>query len=153
MNNNKICSFFGHRYIDISTELENKVKSTILKLITIKNINTFYFGGFGEFDKLCWETTTEIKQSYPFIKRVYCLEDERYLRSNKRPKYLKTEDYEEFIYLSLSYDYWYTRIYYRNCEMIKHSDYTVFYVYNTENSGAYKALQYAVKNKKNIIRI
>lgn len=88
-----------------------------------------------------------------FIKRIYCLSDPRHQRVSKRPKWLKDENYEEFIYLDLSFDWWYQRIYYRNCEMIDQSDYVVFYVKHTENSGAYKAFQYAKRKKKNIFQL
>ena len=66
---------------------------------------------------------------------------------------MQDEDYEQFIYLALSYDYWYTRIYYRNCAMIDRSDYVVFYAEERENSGAYKALRYVVKQKKPYINL
>lgn len=46
----------------------------------------------------------------------------------------------------------YQRIYFRNCEIIDHSDYCVFCVdENAEYSGALKALQYAKKKHKEII--
>lgn len=118
-----------------------------------KQVGIFYFNGFGEFDDLCHEVITELNEKYPFIKRIYCLSDPRHLRLFKRPNWLKDEDYEEFVYLDLDFDYWYTRLYYRNCEMINQSDYVIFYVHNTENSGAYKALQYAEKKKKTIISL
>ncbi len=55
---------------------------------------------------------------------------------------------EEFTYLPLDYNYWYTRIYYRNCEMIDRSDCVIFYAEQKKESGAYKALRYAQKKKK-----
>lgn len=83
--------------------------------------------------------------------RIYCLSDPRHLRSSKRPKWLKDEDYEEFVYLDMKFDYWFFRIYYRNCEIIDKSDYIVFYVINKENSGSYKAMQHAKKKKRRFI--
>ena len=62
---------------------------------------------------------------------------------------MKEEDYEEITYLDLNFDYWYTRIYYRNCEIIDHSDYCVLCVdENAQFSGALKALEYAKRKKK-----
>ncbi len=146
----EICSFFGHRDIIVTSEIKEALSNAIMDIIA-KGVTTFYFGGFGDFDELCHNTVSEIRKQNKHIKRIFCLSDERHLRISKRPKYLDSDDYEEFIYLPLAYDYWYTRIYYRNCEMIDASEYVVFYYRNTERSGAYKAYQYAVKTKKKII--
>lgn len=150
---NCICSFFGHREIEITSELKTKLKAYIKDLINNKTVNCFYFGGFGNFDELCWQIVTDLKQTYPYIKRIFCLSDPRHQRADKRPKWIKDEDYEEFIYLNLKFDYWYSRIYYRNCEMIDQSDYVIFYVTNTENSGAYKALRHAERMKKEFVNM
>lgn len=149
----KSCSVFGHSKIEITKELENNLKSTFKMLITQENVKYFYFGGFGEFDDLCHSIITELKNEYPEIYRIFCLSDPQHQRLSKRPIWLKDEDYEEITYLDLNFDYWYTRIYYRNCEIIDRSDFVVFYVNHTEQSGAYKALQYAIKKKKQIINI
>ena len=148
----KICSFFGHRKLKDGEELKRRVEITVEDLIK-KGFTVFLFGGFGEFDELCHEIVSTLKTKYPVIKRVYCVADEKYLRANKRPKDLQTEDYEEFIYYAPSFDYWYTRIYYRNCEMVKHSDCVVFYAENRVDSGAYKILQYVKKCKKSYINL
>ncbi|MBQ7798400.1 MAG: hypothetical protein IJ371_04685 [Clostridia bacterium] len=147
------CAVFGHREIEITYELKIDLKNTFIDLITNKNVGIFYLGGFGQFDKLCWEIITELKQThFSHIKRIYVCENEDYInRPHKRPKWLKQEDYEEIIHFSLDFNYWYTRIYYRNIAIIEHSDFALFYIRNTENSGAYKAYKYAIKNKKNII--
>lgn len=148
----KTCSVFGHREIEITYELKVKLKNTFIDLITNKNVGIFYFGGFGQFDKLCWEIITELQLQFPYIKRIYVCENENYVnRPHKRPKWLNFEDYEEIIYFSLDFDYWYTRIYYRNIAIIEHSDFNIFYILNSENSGAYKAFTYAKKHKKTTI--
>lgn len=153
MNEEKSCSFFGHRKINILSELLEKLKATVKELIEDGGVSVFYFGGFGEFDDLCWRVVTELKEKYCYIKRVFCLSDRRYLRESKRPRWLKDEDYEEFIYIELSFDWWYQRIYYRNVEIINRSDYIIFYAEEREESGAYKALKYANKCKKSIINL
>ena len=149
----KICCFFGHRAVENLERVRTKVMSVVRELIEKAGYSIFLFGGFGAFDELSHEVVTLLKNDYPYIQRVYCVSDERYLRKSKRPKYLQDGDYEQFIYLALSYDYWYTRIYYRNCAMIDRSDYVVFYAEERENSGAYKALRYAVKQKKPYINL
>ena len=153
MNCYKVCSFFGHREIELAEELVERLKFKIEDLIVKDNVGFFYFGGFGMFDDLCWKVVTELKLKYANIKRIFCLSDPRHLRVNKRPRNLRDEDYEDFIYLDLDFDWWYQRIYYRNIEMINQSDFVIFCVKNTSNSGAYKAYQYAVKKKKNIVNM
>ena len=149
----KSCSVFGHSKIEITENLKERLTLTFENLIAKENVKYFHFGGFGEFDDLCHSIITELKNEYPEIYRIFCLSDPRHQRLSKRPKWLKDEDYEEITYLDLNFDYWYTRIYYRNCEIIDRSDFVVFYVNHTEKSGAYKTLQHAIKKKKQIINI
>lgn len=148
----KICSVFGHSEIEITKKLENELFLTLEVLIK-QGCECFYFGGFGMFDSLCHKIVSELKKVYPSIKRVFCLSDPRHLRISKRPIWLKNEDYEEFIYLYLDNDWWYKRIYFRNCAMIDKSDIVLFYVEERENSGAYKAYKYAKLKKKEIINL
>ncbi len=149
----KSCSFFGHRELNITDNLKSHLKATLEYLISTENFDTFYFGGLGSFDELCYKTISDLKLRYPHIKRIFCLYDLRHTRESKRPAYLKNQEYEEYVYLHLNFDYWYTRIYYRNCEIIKQSDFINFYVQNSENSGAYKTMQYAIKNKKGYLNL
>lgn len=151
---NKICSFFGHSSISKEENIEiltRKIETTLINLIEKQDYSIFYFGGFGEFDNLCYKIVTILKQKYPFIKRIYCLEDEKYL--NKLKFNLDYNEYEDYIYLPLNFDWWYTRIFYRNCSIVDTSDLIIFYIRNTKNSGAYKTYKYAVKQNKNILKI
>ncbi len=148
----KTCSVFGHSTIEITKELESKLFETLKNLID-NGCENFYFGGFGMFDELCHKVVSELKLTYNHIKRIFCVSDPRHLRISKRPKWLKREDYEEFVYLDLEFDWWYQRIYYRNCAMIDKSDIIIFYAEERENSGAYKALKYAKQKKKSFINL
>lgn len=145
----KICSFFGHSEIEITKELKDKVYSEIISAINY-GCNTFYFGGYGEFDFLCLELTNEIiKEKKLDIKRVYCVSQERYL--TKKCRYFDKKDYDSVIYLQPAFNGWYKSIYFRNLAMIDASSYVIFYVENRNNSGAYKTYQYAVKQKDKIL--
>lgn len=149
----KKCVFFGHRKILNRIEVENKLRLIIMGLIKEKNFKFFYFGGLGEFDLLCYKVVTEFKQEFPQIKRIFCVCDEKHLQYHKRPKWLRKQEYEDYVYLPLKFDYWYTRIYYRNCEMINLSDFAVFYVDLENDGGAHKMLKYAKKKKKEYINV
>ncbi len=153
MRENLICSFFGHRDVDITQTLYKNTKAEIMKIIEF-GCRTFYFGGFGDFDELCHKIVSEIKEEQPNknIQRVFCVPQERYLRKNAR--FFKRENYERVIYIEPSFDGWYKSIYFRNCAMIDESDFIAFYAQERENSGAYKALKYAKRNKnKKIINL
>ncbi len=148
----KICSVFGHKEISNNDyDIEIQLKKIFVEIITKHKVTTFYFGGFGKFDSLCYKIVTELKKVYTYLKRVYCLEDEKYL--TKYRSQLNYNEYEDYILLPLAFDYWYTKIYYRNCSMIDNSDIVLFYIRNTENSGVYKALKYAQRQKKKVILI
>ena len=149
----KICSFFGHRDIDITDRLYAITFAEITRAIKL-GCRTFYFGGFGAFDDLCREIVTKIKDESPAlkIKRIYCVPQERYLYKSVR--YFNREDYDEIIYLMPSFEGWYKSIYFRNCAMIDNSAFIIFYAKSQENSGAYKAYKYAKKKKdKQIINL
>ncbi len=147
----KICSFFGHREVNITDELKNLTYNEILKAIEF-GCNIFYFGGYSNFDFLCLDLVNEIRKTNPNfnITTVYCVPQERYLR--KKSPYFYKGDYDEVIYLTPSFDGWYKSIYFRNLAMIDASSYVIFYVEERENSGAYKTYKYALKQKDKIIK-
>ena len=150
---NMICSFFGHRDVNITDELFSATYNEILKALDL-GCKTFYFGGYGEFDELCHKIITEIKNREPEreITRIYCVSQERYLR--KKLRYLERDNFEDVIFLTPSFSGWYKSIYFRNCAMIDNSDVVIFYAEEREDSGAYKAFKYAKKKKdKHIVNL
>ena len=119
-----------------------------IKKVLDRGCRVFYFGGYGDFDALCYQIVTSLKEKNKAlaIKRIYCVSPEKYLRKNVR--YFKHENYDEVVFLTPSFNGWYKSIYTRNCAMIDNSSYIIFYAEKRENSGAYKAFQYATKTKK-----
>ena len=142
------CSFFGHRDFEPNNGLKQELCNLIEKLILEKDCKTFYFGGFGDFDCECYKIVSKLKEKYPYIRRIFCLPDKKHEKERKRPSWIQEYLCEEYVYLDLTYDYWYTRIYYRNCEIIKNSDFVIFYVNTNLNGGANKALNFAKKQKR-----
>ena len=147
MEKELICSFFGHRNVEINEELFENIKREVVKALEF-GCRTFYFGGYGDFDDYCWQTVTSLKKSFPElkIKRVYCVAQEKFLY--KPVRYFKRENFDDVIYLPPSFDGFYKSIYFRNCAMIDVSVYVVFYAEEREDSGAYKALKYANRKKR-----
>ena len=67
----KKCCFIGHRKIEITDELEKKVKDYIENLIVNENVRVFLFGSRSQFDDLCYCLVSNLKEKYSDIKRVY----------------------------------------------------------------------------------
>ena len=148
----KICSFFGHRSIENSATLYEKAYNSILKAIEV-GCRIFYFGGYGEFDRLCYEIVSKIKNEAGELEivRMFCVPQERELR--KKSRHFNPQDYENVIYLAPAFEGWYKSIYFRNCAMIDKSDVVIFYAEARENSGAYKAYKYAKSKHKTIFNL
>ena len=136
---------FGHRSMTFTEQDEINLYNLFEDFVVNKRVGVFNFGGFGDFDDFAHKVATKLKEKYPFIKTVLCLWDGKYPWWAKKRKYDKIEE------LPLEFDYWYTRLYYRNTAMIDASDLIIFYVTNTENSGAYKAMRHAVLKKRPFI--
>ena len=66
----KSCSFFGHRDTPQTEELKQKVKETVERLIVEEGVDTFLFGSRSKFDELCHIVVTELKEKYPYIRRI-----------------------------------------------------------------------------------
>lgn len=148
--------FIGHRKINETKEMKENLKKIIEKLIIVKGVNTFLFGSRSQFDDICLETVSELKEKYPHIKRIYVRAEYHYIN----------EQYEKF--LSKFYEGTYfpehiikagKGVYVeRNYEMIKNSRFcVVYYDEKTDianrKSGTKIAFEYAHKNNKEIINI
>ena len=150
------CCFIGHRTINETEELKSKLYEKIDKLIVENSIDTFLFGSRSRFNDLCHEIVTQIKEKYPHIKRIYGRAEyqnidetyKAYLLENKEDTY-----YPEQIIGAGKVAYGV-----RNYEMKNKSHFCIFY-YDEQNaptirkSGTKIAFDYAVKQKKEIIRI
>ncbi len=145
----KICTFFGHRDIELTENLKNSIYNEVLKAIEF-GCTIFYFGGYSKYDFLCLDIVNEIKNKFNYkITTVYCVSQERFLR--KKTPYFDRNYYDSVTYLISSFEGWYKSIYFRNLAMIDASSYIIFLVEERENSGAYKAYKYATKQKDKTI--
>lgn len=157
------CCFFGHRKIRYTSELRERLYVIIENLIKNQNIHVFLFGSKSEFNSLCYDIVSDIKEKYPHIKRIYVRAEYPYVDDSYK-KYL-LNNYEETYYpeniLSVTKSIYIKR----NFHMIDRSRICVVY-FNTEyehpenhgsrrqtNSGTKIAYKYAVKIGKDIINI
>ncbi|MEE0945582.1 MAG: SLOG family protein [Acutalibacteraceae bacterium] len=150
----KTCCVFGHRTIKENEELRKKLYEIIEKLILTEKIDTFLFGSKSRFNDLCLEIVTEIKEKYPHVKRIYVRAEFKDI-SDDYKKYL-LKKYEDTYYPEKIIGSGRAVYVKRNYEMIKNSRFCIVYydesvAPTTRKSGTKIALDFAVKQKKDII--
>ena len=149
------CCFIGHRKIDETENLRAKLYKSIEKLVKYENVNTFIFGSKSGFNDLCYRIVTDLKQKYPHIKRIY-MRAEFPIISDVYKNYL-LQCYEHTYYPETIIGSGKAVYVKRNCEMVAKSSFCVFYydenVSKKRKSGTKIALDYAVKQKRQIINL
>ena len=177
-----VCSFFGHRKIEITKELKQKLKEVIEDLIVNHNVLTFLFGSRSEFNSLCHEVVTKLKEKYTNVVRKcytcksegFTLESERAELEEYYSRYTKEKvallGFEEEVEHKTKYTAGRASYVERNQAMINDSDYCVFYYdenykpemrkyskrsigYYQPKSGTALAHAYAKQKKKIIINM
>lgn len=178
----KVCSFFGHRKIEITEELKQKVKEIIEDLIVNHNVLTFLFGSRSNFDYLCHLVVTELKEKYPNIKRIaYTCRSEACVLESERQRWEEIYSHlkkEKVTLLGVEEEFEHRTKYTsgkasyveRNQAMINDSDYCIFYYdenyqppsrkyskrsisYYQPKSGTSLAYAYAKQKKKIIYNV
>ena len=150
------CCFIGHSAIFETEELKTQLREIIEKLIVENSVDTFLFGSKSRFNSLCLELVTKYKEKYPHIKRVYVRAEYPYISEHYKNYLL--ESYEDTYYPENIINSGRVAYIERNYEMINNSHFCVFY-YDEDiaqiirKSGTKIAFNYAVKNKKNIIKL
>ena len=155
----KTCCFIGHRKVEETPELLERLRKTIKELICKNDVDTFLFGSKSQFDELCLKITKLLKCVHPEIKLIYyrshfqhiSAEYENYLLkiydNTLMPKGMENSGRASYVE--------------RNQKMIDASNFCVFYydenytpsLEKQTKSGTTVAYQYAVKKKKTIINL
>ena len=149
------CCFIGHREINVTDELKEKLHMVIERLIIEESIDTFLFGSKSQFDDLCYDIVTEIKKKYPHIKRIFVRAEYPYIDESYEAYLL--ESYEDTYFPKSVLGAGKASYVKRNCEMIDNSRFCIVYYKEDytpkgRKSGTKIALAYAEKKKKTIIR-
>jgi len=143
----KICVFFGHRFVPEPDKIEKQLKQVVRQLIQ-EGVDTFWLGGYGDFDKLAEDVVRELKAEFPHIKKVLAL---AYLPQNKEDYQYKSQFYDDLFYPEGTElgpkKFAITR---RNKYMAENADYIVAYL-NTDSGGAFYAVKIAKKHHKKMI--
>ena len=143
---NKICCFIGHRKVELGEAETLKLKMIIENLIVKENVCVFLFGSRSEFDYLCHEIVTELKNKYPNIKRkrYTCIsescvlehEREHYEKifSSVQKKEVRLLGFEEEVEFKNKWKAGKASYVERNQAMINDSDLCVFYYLRLNNN-------------------
>ncbi len=178
----KTCCFIGHREIEINDELVFSIRHILEMLIEEEGVRTFAFGSRSQFNELCYDVVTSLKEVYPVIKRFYltcksedcCLEKDREKEEAILRRVLKKDvrlkGFEEEIEHKTKYSSGRASYVERNRALIDMSDFCMFY-YNPNylpptrkayksalssyqpKSGTALAFAYATQKKKHIINM
>ena len=116
-------------------------------------MDTFLFGSKSEFDSLCLELVTELKEKHPHVKRIYVRAEYPTINESHTAYLLKS--YDETYYPEKLRCAGRAAYVERNYEMINNSKYCVVYydepnAPTTRKSGTKIALDYAMKKGKEI---
>lgn len=175
MEKHKSCCVIGHKEIDWSVELEERVEKVVEDLIVNFNVTHFLFGSKSEFNALCHKVVTRLKEKYPQIKRICypcsgegCVMEEEKLVleaiyskiADKEANFMCFDGKVEKEELCLAGKASYIK---RNQAMIDDSDFCVFYfdsnrqsqnkMYRYRKSGTALAYDYAKKQNKKIANL
>ena len=151
--NKTSCCFIGHRKVENKTEIYKLTKLCIESIITAnEDIKYFYFGSRSEFDEICLQIVTELKEIYPNLIRIYVRAEYKYITQIYERNLLQI--YDETFYSVKAKNAKKLVYIKRNEEMIDKSNICIFY-YNNKNlrSGTRIALNYAKKQNKKILII
>lgn len=141
----KICCFAGHSEIYDTENVYTKLLTVIEDLITTENINEFWVGNYGAFDKLSAKAVRELKVKHPEIQLNLVIP---YLTSEiNQYKELYYKDFDNILLADIS-EKTPKRLQIIKCNqyMVNNSNAFVFYV-NHSFGGAAKTFEYATQSK------
>ncbi|MBP3435137.1 MAG: DUF1273 family protein [Clostridia bacterium] len=155
-NTQHTCCFFGHRTIHETVGLREHLTAAIERLIVDETVDTFLFGSKSEFDRLCLELVTQLKEKYPHVKRIYVRAEFPYINDDYMAYLLKS--YDDTYYPEKLLGAGRAAYVERNCEMINNSKYCIvyydeFHAPTTRKSGTKIALDYAIRQGKHVIKL
>lgn len=136
-------TFCGHGKLMYDENVKNRLSNELEKLIK-GGADTFYLGGYGNFDGLASGVLTKLKEKYPGIKRI------RVIPYLNRDYYMK--NYDQSLYPPLESVPYKFCISKRNEWMVKNSEMLICYIEFTFG-GAYNTFKYAKRRGKPIINL
>ena len=142
----------GHRKIEKSKELTDKLTELITDLIVNEGADTFLFGSRSQFDDLCYDIVTQLRYQYA-VNRIYVRAE--YRKINYKYESYILAYYEDTYYPESVYS---GRMAYveRNQVLVDMCDVLIVYPdpdykNRTAKSGTLTAVEYANKKRKRVI--
>ena len=144
-------SFFGHRELERALEIEERLERIVTELITEKDYVKFLVGREGEYDLLSSSVIKRVqrKHDYGNSRLILILP---YMKAEYRDNENSFHEYYDEIEVccSSSEVHYKAAIQVRNRIMVDRSDLVVCCVQHN-SGGAYKTIQYAMKQGKEVI--
>lgn len=85
----KTCAFFGHRNVEASDNMICLLRD-ILKDLIVNGTIEFIFGSKSQFDTICYQVVSELKEIYPHINRIsFNAPHEEVFTSQKEKEYFE----------------------------------------------------------------
>ncbi len=147
-------AFIGHRHIERTEALKEKLTQLAEVLIVEYNADIFLFGSKSEFNDLCYEVITDLKDKYKYIQRIYVRAEYEYV-DEFYIKYLLSL-YEDTFYPSQACGAGKLSYVKRNQVMIDMCEVLVTYFDNrlkNRTGGTKIAVAYAYRRKKSVINL
>lgn len=136
------CTFFGHR--DCPSSVKASLYEAIEQLICNQQVDTFYVGMQGAFDRMAYTALVELRQRYSYIK-VF-----RVLAYMPKPDDSDTAD--TIIPEGIENTHPRYAIVHRNNWMTERSDYVIAYITHP-TGGAYQAVERARRKHREVIML
>ena len=146
-------SFFGHRQIENALDVERKLEAKISELIKTKQYVEFLVGREGEFDILAASVVKRVKKQmdYGNCSLVLVLP---YMKAEFRDNEKDFLDYYDDVEIceQSAKAHYKSAMQIRNRAMVDRSDLVICCIQH-KSGGAYKTVQYAEKQDKNIFAL
>ena len=146
-------SFFGHREIENALEVERKLEAKITELIQTKQYIEFLVGREGEFDILAASVVKRVKKQmdYGNCSLIWVLP---YIKAEFRDNEKNFLEYYDDVAVceQSSKAHYKSAMQIRNKAMVDRSDLVICCIQH-KSGGAYKTVQYAEKQDKNIFAL
>lgn len=150
------CCFIGHRKVNDIEKLKRNL-ITIIEGLIRNDVRIFLYGSRSQFNDICLEVITDLKEKYPFIARIYVRAEYEFISSDYKAYLLNSYDDTYFSNKAKnSGKFSYIK---RNEEIIDSSEVCIIYFdwnyksATNQNSGTKLAYHYAQKRNKTIINL
>lgn len=143
-----VVTFCGHSQCLLNSEEIKELEKCLTEIIMQEPRCTFYLGGYGNFDRICFEVLTKLKQRYKTVQRVFVTP---YISNYYKLKAF-SKTYDEIIYPPIENTPLKFAIDKRNRWMIENSDLLICYIAYSFG-GAYKTYKYAIHKKLKIVNL